>query len=297
LPVDVHAFADLWEHVRLLSDPRRNAALLELLRRRAPGARVLEVGCGTGLLSCVAARLGARRVVAVEPTAQVEVARALVAANGLQRHVEVLEGTIEELVPEPVDLVFGELLNADPFAEGLLDAFDAAARWVAPGGHLAPHTLRLHAALTAADDSADEVATARRELTALASAHELDLSPLLDGLATLEPYASLTPRARALGPATEVLRLPLGSGERPPDELPITLPRGDLPRVRGVVLWFEADLDEGLVLDNVPRPDGPPDHWGQLVLGLPEETTGDHASFVLHLSDGEVALQAGPRSA
>ena len=57
--MDLSQFADPWEQLRLLSDAPRNALLIELLRRRAPGARVLEVGCGTGLLSCAAAALGA----------------------------------------------------------------------------------------------------------------------------------------------------------------------------------------------------------------------------------------------
>ena len=61
-------FANPWEHLRLLSDPDRNQALVTLLERRAPGATVAEIGCGTGLLSLVAARLGAKKVFAIEPT-------------------------------------------------------------------------------------------------------------------------------------------------------------------------------------------------------------------------------------
>src|SRR5690606_20161346 len=142
-----------WEHVRLLSDRPRNDALITLLRRHAPGARVLEVGCGTGLLSCVAAKLGAARVYAVEPTPLAEEARRLVAHNGLEGVVEVLEAPIEELTPRPVDLAFSELLNADPFYEGLVPAMEAAAAW---GGRLAPRRLRVWTALVRDDSSARE---------------------------------------------------------------------------------------------------------------------------------------------
>ena len=53
----LEGFADPWEHVRLLSDAHRNKALLDVLGRHVPGRSVLEVGCGTGLLSLIAARV------------------------------------------------------------------------------------------------------------------------------------------------------------------------------------------------------------------------------------------------
>ena len=88
---------------------------------------MLEVGCGTGVLSCLAARLGAKRVYAVEPTGLASVARDLAGANGVADRVVVLEGRVEDLDPRPVDFGFSELLNAFPFQEGVLPAMEAAA--------------------------------------------------------------------------------------------------------------------------------------------------------------------------
>lgn len=288
--LDVHAFADLWEHVRLLSDRPRNEALLELLRRRAPGARVLEVGCGTGLLSCVAARLGATHVHAVEPTAQAELARALVAANGLGDRVTVHEAMIEDLDPEPVDLVFSELLNADPFAEGIVSASAAAARWRAPRGHLAPHTLRVHLAALGDDRSAGEVHQARTELQRLATAHGLELGPLLDGLDTLEPYPFLAPTLGRCGPLVEAFALPLGTGDEPPEALDLALPWPHEGPVRAIAVAFAADLDDGLVLANPP---GQPGHWGHLVLGLPAPAEADDGvlELTLFVDEGELSVE------
>ncbi len=285
----VHGFADLWEHARLLSDHPRNDALITLLRRRAPDARVLEIGCGTGLLSCVAARLGARHVHAVEPTAQIEIARQLVDANGLTDRVTLHEAAIEDLPPEPVDLVFSELLNADPFVEGLLEASDAGARWLAPGGHLAPQRLRLHLAATSSDRSAQEVSQARRALVELATAHDLRLDPLLEGLDTLEPYAYIAPTVEAVAPTVQALDLALGRGEVPPERIELRLPTEGLEAVRGVVVWFEAVLDEGLSMANPP---GRPGHWGHLVLGLPRLVPAGQP-LALHLSIDDDELTVG----
>lgn len=290
--MDVQGFADLWEHVRLLSDGPRNEALLALLRRRAPGARVLEVGCGSGLLSCVAARLGAERVYAVEPTAQAELARALVAANGLDDRVVVLDGMVEELDPEPVDLAFAELLNADPFVEGVVSAMGAAASWLAPGGHLAPSRLRVRLALVADDNSASEVASVRTVLRRLAEAHGLELGPLRDGLDGLEPYRYVAPDVTTLGQPVDLLDLDLHDAVVP-DELVITVPKAVAAKAGGAALWFEAELDDGLVLANPPGRTG---HWGVLVQEW-AQTVGegdDHVAVrvVLDEEDGATILPA-----
>ncbi len=269
--MDVHGFAELWEHVRLLSDRSRNQALLALLERRAPGARVLEVGCGSGLLSCIAARMGAARVYAVEPTRQVDLARELVARNRLGGVVEVIEGMVQDVAPRPVDLAFSELLNADPFAEGLLAAMDAATNWVVPGGGLAPRRLRLWIALVRENTSAREVSNVREVLQGLQSTHDLDLAPLVDGLGTLGAYRSISPQAVPITTSHCVFDLPLGTGARPPPVVRMEIPVEQPGPVGGAFVWFEADIDDGLSMSNGPDHPG---HWGHLVSGWATEVGG-----------------------
>jgi len=261
--VSHHGFADPWEHVRLLADRRRNAALVELLRRRAPGARVLEVGTGTGLLACLAARLGATKVYAVEETEMAEEARRLVDANGLGDVVEVVESALEELEPlGEVDLAFGELLNADPFVEGIIPAMEAAARWLAPEGHLAPSHIRLLVAPVVELATAGEVDSALAEVSRLGRDHDLEVSDLGVLLRPSAPYAYLAPRAELAAPAAVAMELPLGSGVMPPDELEVQVVARSDARAGGAALWFEAVLDDGLVLDNHPASGS---HFGCLV--------------------------------
>ena len=49
-----------------------------------PGMRVLDVGCGTGILSLFAARAGARRVFAVDASDIADKAEQIVRANGFE---------------------------------------------------------------------------------------------------------------------------------------------------------------------------------------------------------------------
>ncbi|MFZ5476545.1 MAG: methyltransferase domain-containing protein [Myxococcota bacterium] len=281
-------FANPWEHVRLLSDAPRNDAMIALLARRAPGARVLEVGCGTGLLSCVAARLGATRVFAVEPTPLAEVARALVAENGLAGVVEVVRARVEDVPPLPVDLAFSELLNADPFVEGVLPAMDAAAAW---GGRLAPRRLRVWAALARAGGSAREYRAARAEVRRLGDRHGLRVGALEGALATREAYVTVTATESPVGPPVLVWDLALGAGERPSDRA-VTLSASEPGPVAGVLVWFEAELDDELVLANPPGAGG---HWGQLLASFAEERgvrAGEGVHVEIGVRDGGVTVRA-----
>jgi SAM-dependent methyltransferase len=285
-------FANPWEHVRLYSDAPRNDAMIALLARRAPGARVVEVGCGTGLLSCVAARLGARHVVAIEPTPLAAVAAELVAANGLSHLVEVVHARVEDVPPRPVDLAFSELLNADPFSEGVLPAMAAVAPWVSRGGSngllapgllapglLAPRRLRVWAALARASGSAREARLARAQVRGIGARYGLVTGPLEACLDTPLAYVSVTTTEPPAGPAALAWDLALGTDARP---APVTLAltAAEAGPLAGVLLWFDAELDEGLVLANPPGAGG---HWGQLLCAFADER-GVRAGEVLTVS-------------
>ena len=69
---------------------------------------MLDVGAGSGILAMWSAQAGARKVYAVEATKMSVHAQTLVKANNLQDVVEVLEGSMEDVIlPEKgLQLVF-----------------------------------------------------------------------------------------------------------------------------------------------------------------------------------------------
>jgi methylase of polypeptide subunit release factors len=80
--------------------PPSSIELARLLDVR-PGESVLDLGCGSGLLSIAAAKLGARQVIAtdVDPAA-LAAARHNSSVNGLENRIELREGSWFETVEE-----------------------------------------------------------------------------------------------------------------------------------------------------------------------------------------------------
>ncbi|NWG16175.1 MAG: 50S ribosomal protein L11 methyltransferase [Chloroflexi bacterium] len=79
--------------------PTTQLCLEALEDRLPPGARVLDLGCGSGILAIAAARLGAASVLAldIDPIA-VEIAGANIAQNGVADTITVQQGSLDSLI-------------------------------------------------------------------------------------------------------------------------------------------------------------------------------------------------------
>ncbi len=107
--------------------PTTAMCLRALEERLRPGDAVLDLGAGSGILAIAAARLGAKRALALDIDPQaVKAARENAAANGVQALVEVREGTLPGGAPgERCDMVVANISSltierlAPAFAESL----------------------------------------------------------------------------------------------------------------------------------------------------------------------------------
>jgi predicted RNA methylase len=120
-------FIPLQYHFNMLDDAGRTGAFEEAVACTvAPGARVVELGGGTGVVSFFAARAGAR-VWCVERNPELaHEARRLLALNGCADTVEVVEAdAFAYLPPEPVDVVICEMLHVTLLVEQQLPVIAA----------------------------------------------------------------------------------------------------------------------------------------------------------------------------
>lgn len=251
--------AGLGYHQRMLADVRRLDAYERAIRALVkPGDVVLDIGTGTGVLAMLAARRGARKVYAVESMSVVEVARDLVAANGLQHIVEVIHDDLTLMSPrEPVDLIIGDFLGTFLVDDGMLPAVAVAGGWLKKGGRCSPGRVTLWVA-PVGDIGVPVVDVFRQPI------YGLDLRAAMRHAVSHPTITATTPQAL------------LGTAQRfhthaPPNEPPdfegalrYTLSRDGV--LRGLVGWFEAELAPGVILTNAPGTDT---HWGQALFPLP----------------------------
>lgn len=100
------------------------AMCMQLLEKTVrPGDIMLDVGCGTGILSLCTARLGVKRIIAIDkdPVA-VRVCKENVALNGLQKKIKVVRG---DLLDRPYAKV--DILAVNIVADAVIDVVGQAA--------------------------------------------------------------------------------------------------------------------------------------------------------------------------
>ncbi|WEW55028.1 Nuclear SAM-dependent mono-and asymmetric methyltransferase [Emydomyces testavorans] len=110
---------------------------------------VLDVGCGTGILSMFAVRAGAKHVIGVDMSSIIEKARQIVEANGMSNKITLLQGKMEEVVlPFPkVDIIISEWMGYFLLYESMLDTvLYARDHYLVPGGKIFPDKATLYLA-------------------------------------------------------------------------------------------------------------------------------------------------------
>lgn len=151
-------------HKEMLSDKVRMEAYMEAILQNPSlfhNAAVMDVGCGTGILSLFAAKAGASRVIAVEASEKMAaVATQIAKDNGLWWNrkqtrdcdmssgtIEVVHGMVEELdknleiAPHSVDVLLSEWMGYCLLYESMLSSvLFARDRWLKPGGAILPDT-------------------------------------------------------------------------------------------------------------------------------------------------------------
>lgn len=102
---------------------------------------VLDVGCGTGILSMFAAKAGAKHVYGVDMSNIIDDAKGIVEDNNLSDRVTLIKGKIEEiqLPVEKVDIIISEWMGYALLYESMLESvLFARDKWLAAGGMLFP---------------------------------------------------------------------------------------------------------------------------------------------------------------
>lgn len=145
-----HAHRLLKTHETLLRDAVRNRAFYQALERNVtPGSVVLDIGSGVGIWAIAAAKMGAKRVVAVDmDELLIGVCKSLAAEHGVADRVETVWGnSLDVGLEREFDVVISETIGYLGYDENIVAIMqDARQRFLKKGGVLIPETVSLHAA-------------------------------------------------------------------------------------------------------------------------------------------------------
>nr|XP_002127404.1 protein arginine N-methyltransferase 1 [Ciona intestinalis] len=143
-------------HAEMLQDTVRTKSYHDAIMLNSDRFKdkiVLDVGCGTGILSMFAAKAGAKHVYAVDMSEIAFQAMDIVRENDFNNKITVIKGCIEEvtLPVAKVDIIISEWMGYFLLYESMLDSvLFAAKKWLNNDGFVLPDRCDVH--LVAAHD-------------------------------------------------------------------------------------------------------------------------------------------------
>ncbi|XP_013403420.1 protein arginine N-methyltransferase 3 isoform X2 [Lingula anatina] len=131
-------------HEEMLKDKVRTESYRDCMYKNTDlfkGKVVLDIGCGTGILSMFAAKAGARRVIGIDQSDIICQAIDIVRENGMEDVITLIKGKVEDVdIPEKeVDIIISEWMGYFLLFESMLDTvLYARDKWLSPGGSVLP---------------------------------------------------------------------------------------------------------------------------------------------------------------
>ena len=262
-------------HEEMLKDEVRTRTY-EMAIKQNPhlfeGKIVLDVGCGTGVLSMFAAQTGAKHVYAVDCSSIIDQAKAIVKLNKFDDKITLIQGKIEEIeLPVPkVDVVLSEWMGYCLLYESMLDSvLFARDKWLVPNGVVFPDKAVLY--LAAIEDGQVK----RERIDFWDDVYGFDMSPIKE-IAIKEPVVDMVDSKALLTDSVPVLTLDILTCTK--DDLdfknPFRLKTQRNDYIHGLVAYFECAFTQ------VHKPVGFSTapfarytHWKQTIFYLEETLT------------------------
>ena len=285
------AFSDLYQHDRMLSDRVRvDTYAAGIAKHVRPGSVVADLGTGSGVLSLLAARAGARTVHAIEHGPIIEAAEAVARANGVTNFVfhRTHSGRLE--LDEQVDVILHEQIGDAAFDERVIDnVAELRARILKPGGVVLPGRLALQLApVELAEPFRSPYAWQQTDL------HGLDFSALRalgseQGHGYRYRLFRPFPFGRLLGPPETVATVDLVTAE--PSDLPTSFTYAREATAAGTLdgfcVWFTTWFDDELSFTS--SPESRPTSWATPLLRVGSRAVEDGEPLRLDLAATDLA--------
>lgn len=259
-------------HIAMLNDRQRTQAFSSALKKTVkPGDVVADIGTGTGVLAMAAVQAGARKVYAIEAGDIREQALAVFKDNGAAEQVVMMPGWSTQVeLPEPVDVLVGEVLGNDPFGEDIAATFhDACRRFLKPGGQIIPAQVQLWGTVVEVPAATVVLHQFEPETIALwEQAYGMKFTALLPR-STGSPTFTVSPKNaagwRTLCEPVLLQQTNFVSGRETTFPELLEVPVTDDGKANGVLIHFTASLCDGIEISTAPQAATGDCHWRNVV--------------------------------
>jgi len=274
-------------HEEMLKDDARTGTYKKaILRNRHlfEGKVVLDVGCGTGILSFFAAQAGAAHVYGIDCADIIDQARIIVDRNNLGDRITLIKGKVEEveLPVYKVDIIISEWMGYFLLYESMLDTvIFARDKWLNPNGLIFPDRARIY--VTAIEDTKGK----HDKIDFWENVYNINMSAMR-GRAITEPLVDSVDSSHMVSSICPVLEIDLNT---------LTLQDLDFistyrvqfhhnTQVDGLLAWFEVNFScchKPLILSTSPKFSST--HWKQVIFYM-EQSFQAAVGDILHGSIG-----------
>lgn len=245
---------------------------------------VLDVGCGTGILSMFAAQAGAKHVLAVDMSNIIEMAEKVVDLNGFSDKITLIRGKLEdvELPYDKVDIIISEWMGYFLLYESMLDTVLAARdKYLKEDGLIFPDKASIHVAMIEDADYKNEKIEFWEDPMQL---YGFDYSPFKP-IAMAEPLVDIVDNGAVCTSHCKIIEFDLNKVTV--EELAfasnfkLKATRDDT--VHALLAWFDiefpSDSKDGIVEFSTGA-HAPYTHWKQTVMYLPETLDIKHGEII-----------------
>ena len=262
-----NSYSSYYIHEQMLKDRKRTGTYQDAILNNPDVFKdkiVLDIGCGTGILSIFAAKAGAKHVYGIEFADIADYAKEIIKINKLSDKITILKSKVEEvkLPVEKVDIIISEWMGYFLLYESMLDTvLYARDKWLQKDGYMLPD----HATITLAGiEDTDYKST---KVNFWEDVYGVDMSCFKNAVIG-EPIVDVCPQKLINSSSCRILDIDLYTVKKEDldfsSKYEITFTRDD--RFSGLVAWFDTGFTKLTKQYNLTTsPYKKSTHWSQTI--------------------------------
>ena len=262
-----NSYSSYYIHEQMLKDRKRTGTYQDAILNNPDVFKdkiVLDIGCGTGILSIFAAKAGAKHVYGIDFADIADYAKEIIKINKLSDKITILKSKVEEvkLPVEKVDIIISEWMGYFLLYESMLDTvLYARDKWLQKDGYMLPD----HATITLAGiEDTDYKST---KVNFWEDVYGVDMSCFKNAVIG-EPIVDVCPQKLINSSSCRILDIDLYTVKKEDldfsSKYEITFTRDD--RFSGLVAWFDTGFTKLTNKYNLTTsPYKKSTHWSQTI--------------------------------